>query len=171
MELSQRIESWTATHYPAWFDIMRMLLGIFLFVKGFIVLSLIGPIQTFIENINLLNNSNLDWNAQILVQFIAYTHIIGGFFITVGFLTRLIVFFQVPILMGAVLFTMPGFKLSQYNNLAQGGITFVWSELNTQASSLEWWTALFTLILLVSCFIVGSGPWSVDKYLKHYEEE
>lgn len=171
MEITQRIENWAALHYPAWFDFVRMGLGVFLFAKGFIVLSQIEAVQTFITNINLLNGSNLNWSAQFLVQFIAYAHIIGGLFIALGFITRLAIFFQLPILLGAVLFTMPGIRMSAENNLAQGGINFVWSEINLTHNPVEWWTALITLILLISMFIIGSGPWSVDKYLEHYEEE
>lgn len=171
MEISQRIGNWTASHYPAWFDFMRMAIGIFLFIKGFVVLNQITPVQTFINNINLLNNSNLNWNAQTLVQVIAYTHIIGGFFLIVGFLTRLVLFFQILILVGAVLFTIPALYSPDINNMAHGSLTFVWPEMANKANTLEWWTALFTLILLISCFIVGPGPWSVDKYLKHYEED
>lgn len=170
MEITQRIENWAATHYPAWFDFVRMGLGVFLFVKGFIVLSQIESVQTFITNINLLNGTSTNWNAQLLVQFIAYMHIIGGLFIAVGFLTRLAIFFQLPILLGAVLFTIPGIPMGADNSMA-GGVNFVWSELSLNTSSTEWWMALFTLILLISMFIIGSGPWSVDKYLEHYEEE
>ncbi|MDQ3291767.1 MAG: DoxX family protein [Bacteroidota bacterium] len=171
MEITQRIENWATTHYPAWFDFLRMGLGIFLFVKGFIVLSQIESVQTFIANINALNGTNVNWNAELLVQFIAYMHIIGGLFIALGFLTRIAIFFQIPILIGAVLFTMPGMRTTTTdNNITQGGINFVWSQLDLSTTTAEWWTALITLILLISCFIIGSGPWSVDKYLEHYEE-
>jgi hypothetical protein len=61
--------------------------------------------------------------------------------------------------------------MSAENNLAQGGVNFVWSEINLAHNPVEWWTALITLILLISMFIIGSGPWSVDKYLEHYEKE
>ena len=171
MEITQRIENWASLHYPAWFDFVRMGLGVFLFAKGFIVLSQIEAVQTFITNINVLNGSNINWSAQLLVQFIAYIHIIGGLFLAVGFITRLAIFFQIPILLGAVFFTMPGIRMSAENNLAQGGVNFVWSEINLAHNPVEWWTALITLILLISMFIIGSGPWSVDKYLEHYEEE
>ncbi|PSR52871.1 DoxX family protein [Adhaeribacter arboris] len=170
MEITQRIENWASTHYPAWFDFVRMGLGVFLFVKGFIVLSQIDSVQMFISNINALNGTNVNWNAQLLVQFIAYMHIIGGLFIALGFLTRIAIFFQLPILLGAVLFTMPGMRMDAGNTMAQGGINFVWTEVNLNTTTFEWWTALFTLILLISSFIIGSGPWSVDKYLEHYEE-
>ncbi|RDC62574.1 DoxX family protein [Adhaeribacter pallidiroseus] len=171
MEITQKIENWASLHYPAWFDFVRMGLGVFLFAKGFIVLSQIDAVQTFITNINLLNGSHINWSAQLLVQFIAYIHIIGGLFMAVGFITRLAIFFQIPILLGAVFFTMPGIRMSAENNLAQGGVNFVWSEINLTHNPVEWWTALITLILLISMFIIGSGPWSVDKYLEHYEEE
>src|SRR5690349_14688826 len=99
MEITQKIENWATLHYPAWFDFVRMGLGVFLFAKGFIVLSQIEAVQAFITNINLLNGSNMNWSAQFLVQFIAYMHIIGGLFIAVGFITRFAIFFQIPILL------------------------------------------------------------------------
>ena len=167
MEISQRIENWTSTHHPAWFDIIRMALGLFLFVKGFMVLSQIASVQLFINNINQLNNTHVNWSADVLAQIIAYTHIIGGLLIAIGLLTRPAIFFQIPILVGAVFFTPPGIDASG-THLAQGGVFFAWSEMDL---TLEWWMAFLTLLLLCCCFVMGSGPWSVDKYLEHYEEE
>ncbi len=168
MEITQRIENWTSSHHPAWFDIIRMALGIFLFVKGFMVLSQIASIQSFISTINLLNDSNVSWNAHVVAQIIAYTHIIGGLLIALGLFTRQAIFFQIPILIGAVFFTPPGMEPAVGSSMAKGDIFFAWSEMNL---TLEWWVAFMTLILLCCCFVMGSGPWSVDKYLEHYEEE
>ncbi|MBD0328032.1 MAG: DoxX family protein [Pyrinomonadaceae bacterium] len=167
MEITQRLENWTSTHHPAWFDIIRMALGIFLFVKGFMVLSQIASVQSFINNINLLNNSNVNWSANILAQIIAYTHIIGGLLIAIGLGTRPAIFFQIPILVGAVFFTPPGAEAGASSHLADSSIFFAWSEMDL---TLEWWTAFITLVLLCCCFVMGSGPWSVDKYLQHYED-
>lgn len=169
MEITQKIENWTTTHHPAWFDIIRMGLGIFLFIKGFIILGQIASIQLFIQNINVLNNSNVNWNAHLLAQFIAYLHIIGGLFIAMGLFTRIALFFQIPILIGAVFFTPPGMESAGVaNQMTQGGVHFAWSETEL---TFEWWTAFITLALLVCCFVMGSGPWSVDRYLQQYEEE
>ncbi len=164
MELSQRIGNWSESH-PAWMDIFRMALGIFLVGKGITFINDIWALQ------RLLQNVNIDWNSLQLAYIIAFVHIIGGFLIAIGFQTRLAALFQIPILIGAVFFIWPGFTADNINQMVPGGVLFVWSAVDTSVVTAEWWISVATLVLLIIFLVIGSGPWSVDHYIKSYEEE
>jgi len=165
MVLTEKIENWTDTHHPAWLDAIRMALGIFLFCKGIAFLNDIWALQ------KLLQNVNIDWNSLQLAYFISFIHLIGGFMIAIGLFTRLAILFQIPILIGAVFFIWPGFQSHTINQMVPGGILFVWSGPDNSAVTYEWWISLLTLILLIVCWVFNSGRWSVDKYVRNYEEE
>jgi uncharacterized membrane protein YphA (DoxX/SURF4 family) len=145
MAVTQRIGHWTGTHHPAWLDIIRMGLGVFLFVKGIIFISDISVLE------RLLVNANLGWSYTfIFAHYIAFVHLVGGILIAIGLVTRAAILFQLPILLGAVLFVSP--------NLA-------YSTINT-----EWWVSALTLLLLIVFYVFGSGPWSVDHYMRYHRE-
>jgi uncharacterized membrane protein YphA (DoxX/SURF4 family) len=165
MDLTQKIGNWTESHHPAWLDVIRMALGAFLFFKGVVFLNDIWALQ------GLLQNVNIDWNSLQLAYIIAFVHLIGGFLIAIGLFTRLAIIFQIPILIGAVFFIWPGFDAQNINQMVPGGVMFVWSGSDTSAITAEWWISLITLILLVVFLIFDSGPWSVDRYVRAYEEE
>ncbi|OYX97029.1 MAG: DoxX family protein, partial [Sphingobacteriia bacterium 35-40-5] len=73
-------------------------------------------------------------------------HLVGGVLITLGLVTRFAAVIQIPILLGAVFFV----------NLTKG-----FSPLNS-----ELWLSVLVLMLLILFWIVGSGPYSVDQWLK-----
>jgi uncharacterized membrane protein YphA (DoxX/SURF4 family) len=165
MVITERIENWTDTHHPAWLDLVRMGLGIFLVVKGFLFIKDIAALQQLLENVNI------DWSSYWLAHLIAFTHIIGGFLITIGLLTRPAILFQIPILVGAVFFIWAGAHDSTVNPMVPGGVLFVWSSLDNSPMTSEWFISIVVLILLIVFWIFDSGPWSVDRYLQRYEEE
>jgi uncharacterized membrane protein YphA (DoxX/SURF4 family) len=165
MVITERIENWTDTHHPAWLDLVRMGLGIFLVVKGFLFIKDIAALQQLLENVNI------DWSSYWLAHLIAFTHIIGGFLITIGLLTRPAILFQIPILVGAVFFIWAGAHDSTVNPMVPGGVLFVWSSLDNSPMTSEWFISIIVLILLIVFWIFDSGPWSVDRYLQRYEEE
>jgi putative oxidoreductase len=165
MELTQKIGNWTGTHHPAWLDVVRMALGIFLFTKGVLFLKDIWALQ------GLLQNVNIDWNSLQLAYIIAFVHLIGGLMIAIGLFTRLAILFQIPILIGAVFFIWPGFDAQAINQMVPGGVIFVWSGSDSSAVSVEWWISFITLLLLVVFLIYEAGPWSADHYIRSYEED
>jgi uncharacterized membrane protein YphA (DoxX/SURF4 family) len=84
----------------------------------------------------------------VAVHYVAFAHLVGGLLIALGCLTRLASAFQVPILFVAVFFT----------NI-RNGFTFVNSEL---------WLSLFVFALLITFWIIGSGKFSFDEYMKNH---
>lgn len=138
----ERIEHWGDTHHPAWLDIIRIGLGLLLFFKG----------VSFIGDTSQLSRlaEGLHFNAWTLMamHYVAFAHLIGGLLISLGCLTRLACASQVPILFVAVFFA----------NL-RNGFTFVNSEL---------WLSIVVLGLLIVFWLIGSGKFSFDEYMKNH---
>ena len=144
MEFTHRIEHWADTHHPVWLDLIRIGLGTFILFKGLIFISDISVLE------NILMNINMDWSSFIVAHYIAFAHLVGGIMIALGLLTRVAILFQLPILLGAVL--------------------FVHSDESLRTINTEWWVSAVTLILLIVFFIYGSGPWSIDNYMRTHRE-
>ncbi len=143
MNAVQRLEHWGEAHHPRYMDIIRIALGVFLCMKG----------MEFARNSNLLPEilsrrapfSN--FMLIILQHYIIFAHIVGGFMLAAGFLTRVACLAQIPVLIGAIIF-------------ANWGMTAHFSDILI---------ALLVLALLVWFFIIGSGPWSLDNALTKEE--
>jgi uncharacterized membrane protein YphA (DoxX/SURF4 family) len=73
---------------------------------------------------------------------------VGGLLIMMGLITRVAIVFQLPVLIGAVIFIN-----------AQRGFFSVNSELSF---------SLIVLFLLLFFLIEGSGPLSVDEFMKRH---
>ncbi|MAP54654.1 DoxX family protein [Altibacter sp.] len=123
------------TYYPL--DILRIGLGVFLFIKGInfmadaaMLMELFKPLQGYA-------------GGMLAVHYVAPAHFIGGLLIAFGLLTRWAVIAQLPILIGAVLINFLG-------------------EMNTMNLIL----ALVVLFICIFFLFYGSGKHSVDKYLK-----
>jgi putative oxidoreductase len=164
MLMHQRIGNWAQSHQPAWLDILRICLGLFLCFKGIAFLNDIWVLQ------RLLSHINLNWDSFYTAQVIAFVHLIGGFLITIGLFTRTAILFQIPVLIGAIIFNWPGMDYNTINPMVPGGVLFVWSGMDTATLNFEWWAALVTLLALVTCWVFNTGPWSMQSYLTHYEE-
>ncbi len=142
MNVFQRVETWGDRHHPAWLDIVRIGLGVFLFIKG------IGFISDTTRLAEIVNGLKIDLFPVIAVHYVAFVHIFGGFLIALGVLTRLSCLLQIPILLVAVFFV----------NLRQG-----FSYLNS-----ELWLSLLSLILVIVFYIVGSGRFSMDEWMRQH---
>ncbi len=140
MNLIQKIEYWGDSHHPRWLDIIRIALGIVIFLKGGMFLADTTALRELIEDAHI---QVYTWGA---VHYVAFAHLVGGILIALGLLTRVAVAFQLPVLFVAVFFV----------NITRG-LTFLNSEL---------WVSLVVLVLLLVFFVVGSGPYSLDQQLK-----
>ncbi|RNL89902.1 DoxX family membrane protein [Sinomicrobium pectinilyticum] len=123
------------TYYPL--DLLRIVLGIFLFLKGtsFMVnsqylINIIKPIQNW-------------WGAMLTIHYVAPAHMLGGILIIFGLLTRLSVAVQIPILMGAVSINIIG-------DMHTGNFI----------------TSLIAFLLCIFFLVYGSGKHSADYYFK-----
>ncbi|MEN9964716.1 MAG: hypothetical protein RL582_1811 [Bacteroidota bacterium] len=126
--------------YPKWLVVLRILLGILLFMKGIQFIYDNNLLQQVFRNQTTLREYN--WLQTI----IPWVHLLGGVFITIGMFTRLAVVAQLPILIGAILFSQ-----EKINSIA----------LN---SSLAY--AIVVLVLLLIFLFVGNGPVSWKKMIE-----
>lgn len=140
MNLFHRIEHWGDTHHPSWIDALRIMLGVILVLKG------VSFISDTTHLSHLVGGLHFGLFPVILVHYVAFAHLMGGFLIALGSLTRLMVLLQLPILVGAVFFV----------NIRQG-----FSPLNA-----ELWVSVIVLALLLAFLVLGSGRFSMDNYVK-----
>lgn len=147
MNLFQRLEKWGDAHHPKWLDVVRIVLGIFLFLKG---LEFINNMNAFSE---LMSKSGFLGMAStgIVAHIIVFAHLVGGLLVAFGLLTRFACLIQIPILLGAIIFIN-----------AKEGILKPHSEL---------WFSIIVLLLLVFFLIEGSGPISIDDVIRRNPEK
>ena len=140
MNYAQRIDNWAGHHQAKWLGILRMLLGLIIFMKG------VSFIKDTDSLLNMIANSAIDLYAVMLVHLVASAHLMGGLLILLGLITRIAVLVQIPILLGAVIFVN-----------AQKGFYSIQSELSL---------SLIVLALLIFFLFYGSGPFSVDEWMR-----
>ena len=146
MNWIQRIETWGDRHHPKWLDILRILLGLIITWRGVVFVSNTQDLQ------QLIAESRFEQVSFWLAHYVAFAHLVGGILIVVGLITRIAVIFQIPILLGAVLFF----------NTKSGIFT---------ENSTEWWFSMLVLFLLIFFLVEGSGPWSIDEYMRKHPEK
>jgi len=142
------IHQWSITHHPRWLVLPRIILGSLLCIKGIAFMSN----ATLLEN--LLSGSYWASNTHALQIIIGGANMLGGFFIAIGLMTRLMCLIQLPILIGAVVFI----------NAQKEGF----------APQSELGLAVLALLLTILFLIEGSGPMSLDAYFsrnKHRDSQ
>jgi putative oxidoreductase len=140
MNYIQRMEHWGDTHHPQWVDFIRIALGLFLLWKGVEFANDMNTLTGMMENLPFGN-----FMMIILAHYVLFAHIMGGFLLTIGLLTRLACIIQIPVLLAAI-----------FLNLFQQ-----FSELSL---------SILVLLLLVYFLIIGSGRWSLDWYINKEDE-
>jgi putative oxidoreductase len=138
MEKLRQWIDWAEAHPKVWLDCVRIYLGLGLFIRGVFIIS-----NTRAEFVSvLLEQLQFPWIITVfLLHYIALAHLIGGLMLTVGLLTRIAAWVQVPILAGAIV-------MHRGEGLMSGGQSLELSGL--------------VLFLLVTFAISGAGPVSVD---------
>ncbi len=142
MGLTYKIKHWGDKHHPALLDLLRFLLGLFLFLKGFAFMQNLAYLKWVLENETALNLSPV--MVKLLMYGVAFVHMAGGLLVMLGLITRLASFVQLPVVLAAI-FTIGIFK-SPFNS--------------------DLWLSVFTAVLLFIFTIIGSGPVSLDRFLK-----
>ena len=137
MNSVKELNKWANTHTYLPIDLLRVALGIFLFMKG---ISFITSIQYLADLISPIDKIG---GGMFLIHYIAPAHMVGGIMIVFGLLTRWAIIAQLPILIAAVIINFMGEMQSQ--NL---------------------FLALITLAICVFFLFYGSGKHSADYYFK-----
>jgi putative oxidoreductase len=143
MNSLQRLEHWGEAHHPRYLDILRVALGVFLFIKGIEFAGKSSPLPEILSTQVAFSG----FMQMLLQHYIIFAHIAGGFMIATGLLTRVAAIAQIPILLGALIF-------------------FNWSMMSHFSDFI---LTLLILMLLVWFVIIGSGPWSLDRALDREE--
>ncbi|WP_295124286.1 DoxX family protein [uncultured Chitinophaga sp.] len=146
MNTLQRIDRWGQTHHPKWIDVLRVLLGLFLIAKG---VQFIGNIDQL--NATIRQQPFLSVMSMWMGHYIIFAHLCGGILIAMGLLTRIAVLFNIPVLIGALIFIGSGTPLFNVHT--------------------ELWICLLTLAGLLFVMVEGSGPLSVDRYMADHPEK
>lgn len=139
---SETLKAWRTEHnHSKPLGILRILLGLFLMFMGIYFAQNRG------ELISIFSQSRFEFGAIALAHYIIMIHFAGGIMIAAGFLTRVAAWFQLPILIGAVIVNSQG-VFGAYQN-------FVFS--------------LIALLMVVFYTYFGSGMYSLGTYLKRKE--
>src|SRR4051812_29904194 len=100
MNIIQRLEHWGDHHHPKWIDILRVALGVFLIYKGIDFLRNMSSMMSFMSN---RLPSFGSFSLIMLGHYIVFAHLLGGFLLVLGLLTRFACLIQIPVLLGAVI--------------------------------------------------------------------
>ncbi len=138
MEKLRQYIDWAEAHPKVWLDCVRIYLGLGLFVRGVFIIT--NTRAEFIQT--LLQRLEYPWLVTVvLLHYISLAHLVGGLMLTVGVLTRIAAWVQIPILAGALF-------MHRGEGLMSGG------------QSLEFSALVFFLLVVFA--ISGAGPLSVD---------
>ena len=142
-----RLQQFLSSLYPFRshaFDLLRMYLGFGLLVRGILF---IADSSHFLDLIGTSSFGML--RSTFVLHYVALSHLLGGFMLLSGLLSRVGALIQLPILIGAV-----------FVEEMSGGLT-----AGTQGFEI----ATLVLFLLVLIVLYGSGTISSDYYLFHEE--
>ena len=134
------MRSWLEQRRDIWIDVLRIYLGIGLFIRGLIFFT--SGDQLMFQNF-AGGEAYAMLSSGLVMHYVVLAHLCGGVLLAFGLLTRLAAAVQVPVLIGAVAVHAPDgiFALGQ---------------------SLE--LAAFVLVTLLFIIAAGPGRLSVDHY-------
>lgn len=142
MNLTEKIEISAEKQHSVLLDVVRMVLGCIILGKG------IYFIQHYEVVLQMLHNSKIEFLSFMLAHYVAFAHLVGGVLIILGLFTRWAVAVQIPILLGAIVFVNMG-----------TGFFSIHSQLAF---------SLFVFCGLLYFLYYGSGPWSLDDYMRKH---
>ncbi len=137
MGIIKKLNKWANRHTYLPLDVLRIVLGGFLFLKG---IHFMGETQVLM---NLIKPFQRLGGIMMAVHYVTPAHLVGGLLIIFGLLTRWAIIAQLPLLLGAIIINFVG-------------------EMDTTNLILS----LATFILCVFFLFYGSGKRSVDYYMK-----
>ena len=131
------LNKWANAHTYLPIDLLRVALGVFLFIKGGNFMSNSEMLMDLFKPLHSMAG------GMLIVHYVAPAHFIGGTLIAFGLLTRWAILAQIPILIGAIVINFVGEMIT--NNLI---------------------LAIITLLVSIFFIFYGSGRHSADYYLK-----
>ena len=131
------LNKWANAHTYLPLDLLRVALGVLLFIKGISFMSDSAMLMELFKPIQNLAG------GMIVIHYVAPAHFIGGILIAFGLLTRWVIIAQLPILIGAIVINFAG-------------------EMNSSNLTL----ALITFVVCIFFLFYGSGKHSLDYYFK-----
>ena len=137
MATVKSLNKWANAHTYYSIDILRIVVGVFLFSKA---ISFITDTDYYTQLVNPIKNLG---GGMLIIHYVIAAHMIGGIMIVFGLLTRWAIMAQLPILLGAFLINFVGEM--HFGNLVLSFLLFV--------------ICLFFLFY-------GSGKHSADYYFK-----
>ncbi len=140
MNLATRLKVIESKYHPRWLIIFRVLLGLALFIRGIQFIKDKSILVRAIETTSVLHE--LYWLEMI----IPWVHLLGGLFILIGIFTRWAIVFQLPIVVGA--------------------IVFVNAKKGLFAGNSELFFSIAVLVLLIVFLVEGDGFLSWKKMLR-----
>lgn len=146
MSSANRLFDWVDANRDVALDLIRVYLGVGLFVRGWLFVS---DASRFVALVSV-DASTEAFVSGGVVHYVALAHLGGGLLLVLGLLTRVAALVQIPVLIGAVFFVHLGEGL-----LAAG-------------QSLEF--SALVLFLLLVLFFHGSGRLSLDYLLFEREQ-
>ena len=138
MEKLRQFIDWAEAHPKVWLDCIRIYLGLGLFIRGVFIIT--NTRAEFI--LDLIKRMEFPWLVTVgVLHYVSLAHLVGGLMLTVGLLTRIAAWVQIPILAGALF-------IHRGEGLMSGG------------QSLEFSALVFFLLVVFA--VSGTGPLSVD---------
>lgn len=137
METVKSLNKWANAHTYYSLDILRIIVGVFLFMKG---ISFITNTEYYNQLVEPIKNLG---GGMLIVHYVMAAHMVGGVMIIFGLLTRWAIMAQIPILLGAFLINFAG-------------------EMNVGNLILSF----LLLAICVFFLFYGSGKHSADYYFK-----
>ena len=132
------VERWGNSHRPAFLDIVRIVLGVFITYKGLFFITHMDELEMTATGVNTY------FAGAALAHYVVFAHILGGPLIAVGLFTRFVCLIQLPILIGAVFMV----------NYPKGYLSL--------GHHMELWASVLVLLGLVVMMIFGAGNYSID---------
>jgi len=146
MKNIEKINSREERNHPKIIDVIRMLVGLLLIVKGYVYFNNAGYIREAIIQYKLIRQS--PDVIMAIIYYTTYIQLVGGVLIVLGLSTRIAAICVLPIIVGAVFFVN---VLDPYFN----------SEL---------WLSILVLTLLLLFIVEGSGKLSLDYLLSDFKK-
>ena len=131
------LNKWANGHSFVPLDLLRIALGVFLFIKG---INFMGDSVMLMQLFKPMENLA---GGMVIIHYVAPAHFLGGMLIAFGLLTRWAIIAQIPILIGAIAINFVG-ELNSYNLML----------------------ATITFLIFLFFLIYGSGKHSLDYYFK-----